>query len=200
MGVAGVINLAMLAMAAAVFHARGLSGTGNDLGKVYLGLNRYLGAYSGRIFGIALLTSGIASSCVGTMAGQVVMQGFIRRKIPILARRAITMIPALVLIGIGFNPTRALVLSQVFLSFGIPFALIPLLVFTCSKDLMGTLVNKRPMIVTASLITAVIVTLNIYLLATALRRPAGAHADPGQALLAPSWPGSVNRLLEPLTT
>jgi manganese transport protein len=191
MGVAGVINLAMLAMAAAVFHARGLSSTGNDLGKVYLGLNRYLGAYSGRIFGIALLTSGIASSCVGTMAGQVVMQGFIRRKIPILARRAITMIPALVLIGIGFNPTRALVLSQVFLSFGIPFALIPLLVFTCSKDLMGTLVNSRPMIIAASLITTVIVTLNIYLLATALPRSAAAHADPGQAPLLPSWPGSV---------
>jgi manganese transport protein len=95
------------------------------------------------------------------------MQGFIRRQIPIMARRAITMIPALVLIGIGFNPTRALVLSQVFLSFGIPFALIPLLVFTCSKDLMGTLANSRPMIIAAGLITTVIVALNLYLLATA---------------------------------
>jgi manganese transport protein len=167
MGLAGVINLAMLAMAAAVFHARGLTSAGGDLGQVYRGLNRYVGAHSGQVFGIALLASGIASSCVGTMAGQVVMQGFIQRQIPILLRRAITMIPALVVIGVGFDPTRALVLSQVFLSFGIPFALIPLLFFTCSKALMGTLVNSRPMIAIAGLITTVIVVLNVYLLATA---------------------------------
>jgi manganese transport protein len=95
------------------------------------------------------------------------MQGFIQRQIPILLRREITMIPALILIGVGFDPTRALVLSQVFLSFGIPFALIPLLVFTCNKSLMGTLVNSRPMICIAGLITTVIVALNVYLLATA---------------------------------
>ena len=167
MGIAGVINLAMLATAAAVFHARGISGAGNDLGQVFGGLNRYLGAHSGLVFGLALLASGIASSCVGTMSGQVVMQGFIHRRIPIFARRAITMIPALVLIGIGFNPTRALVLSQVFLSFGIPFALIPLLVFTGNRNLMGPLVNRRPMMLAAGLVTAVIVGLNVYLLATA---------------------------------
>jgi len=167
MGIAGVINLAMLATAAAVFHARGLRGAGNDLGQVFDGLNRYLGAHSGLIFGVALLASGIASSCVGTMSGQVVMQGFIHRRIPVFARRAITMIPALVLIGVGFSPTRALVLSQVFLSFGIPFALVPLLVFTGSKDVMGTLVNRRPMKLAAVLVTALIVGLNAYLLATA---------------------------------
>jgi manganese transport protein len=167
MGIAGVINLAMLATAAAVFHARGMSGAGNDLGQVFAGLNRYLGGHSGLIFGVALLASGIASSCVGTMSGQVVMQGFIHRQIPIFVRRAITMIPALVLIGVGFSPTRALVLSQVFLSFGIPFALVPLLVFTGSKDLMGTLVNRRPVMLAAALVTAVIVGLNAYLLATA---------------------------------
>jgi len=166
MGVAGLINLAMLATAAAVFHARGLFGVGSNLGQVFEGLNRYLGAHSGLIFGLALLASGVASSCVGTMSGQVVMQGFIHRQIPIFARRAITMIPAMVLIGVGFDPTRALVLSQVFLSFGIPFALIPLLVFTCSRDLMGTLVNRRPTMITAGLVTAVIVALNVYLLAT----------------------------------
>ena len=143
MGVAGLINMAMLAMAAAVFHARGLFGAGNDLGQVFNGLNQFLGAHSGLVFGVALLASGIASSCVGTMSGQVVMQGFIHRKIPIFARRAITMIPALVLIGVGFSPTRALVLSQVFLSFGIPFALIPLVVFTSSRSLMGPLANRR---------------------------------------------------------
>jgi manganese transport protein len=166
MGIAGVINLAMLATAAAVFHARGLFGAGNNLGQVYLGLNRYVGAHSGLIFGLALLTSGIASSCVGTMAGQVVMQGFIHRKIPIFARRAITMIPALIVIGVGFSPTRALVLSQVFLSFGIPFALIPLLFFTGNRTLMGTLVNRRPMMLAAGLVTIVIVALNVYLLLT----------------------------------
>jgi manganese transport protein len=167
MGVAGVINLAMLAMAAAVFHARGLSGAGNDLGVVFNGLNGYLGAHSGLVFGLALLASGIASSCVGTMSGQVVMQGFIHRQIPIFARRAITMIPALVLIGVGFSPTRALVLSQVFLSFGIPFALIPLLVFTGSRELMGSLVNRRPVAALAGLVVALIVGLNVYLLFSA---------------------------------
>jgi manganese transport protein len=167
MGIAGLINLAMLATAAAVFHARGLFGAGNDLGVVFNGLNLFLGAHSGLVFGLALLASGVASSCVGTMSGQVVMQGFIHRKIPIFARRAITMIPALVLIGVGFSPTRALVLSQVFLSFGIPFALIPLLVFTSSRSLMGSLVNRRPVAVLAGLVTALIVGLNVYLLVTA---------------------------------
>jgi manganese transport protein len=167
MGVAGVINLAMLATAAAVFHARGRFGAGNDLGVVFNGLNRYLGAHSGLVFGLALLASGIASSCVGTMSGQVVMQGFIHRQIPIFARRAITMIPALVVIGVGFSPTRALVLSQVFLSFGIPFALIPLLFFTGDRKLMETLVNRRPVAVLAGLVTALIVGLNVYLLVAA---------------------------------
>ena len=95
------------------------------------------------------------------------MQGFIHRQIPIFVRRAITMIPALVLIGVGFDPTRALVLSQVFLSFGIPFALVPLVVFTGNRDLMGTLVNRRLTMVTAGFVTMVIIALNVYLLATA---------------------------------
>ena len=167
MGIAGLINMAMLAMAAAVFHDRGLLHAGNDLGQVYTGLNQFLGAHSGVVFGVALLASGIASSCVGTMSGQVVMQGFIHKKIPIFARRAITMIPALILIGVGFSPTRALVLSQVFLSFGIPFALIPLVVFTSNRSLMGPLANRRLTIAAATVVTVVIVGLNIYLLATA---------------------------------
>jgi manganese transport protein len=166
MGIAGVINLAMLATAAAVFHSRGLFGAGDDLSRIFNGLNRYLGAHSGLFFGVALLASGIASSCVGTMSGQLVMQGFIHRQIPLFARRAITMIPALVVIGIGFSPTRALVLSQVFLSFGIPFALVPLLFFTSNRKIMGTLVNRRATIVVVGLVTAVIIALNVYLLAT----------------------------------
>jgi manganese transport protein len=167
MGLAGIINLAMLATAAAVFHARGLFGVGNDLTQVFGGLNHFLGGHSGTIFGVALLASGIASSCVGTMSGQVVMQGFLQRQIPIFARRAITMIPALIVIGIGFNPSQALVLSQVFLSFGIPFALIPLLIFTSRRKLMGTLVNRKPVVAAAGLVTALIVGLNVYLLVSA---------------------------------
>ena len=130
------------------------------------GLNQFVGAHAGTIFGVALLVSGIASSCVGTMSGQVVMEGFLHRRIPVFLRRAITMIPALVLLAVGFNPTRALVLSQVFLSFGIPFALIPLVVFTANKKLMGKLANRRVTNVAAIAVTAVIVALNVYLLAT----------------------------------
>jgi manganese transport protein len=171
MGIAGFINMAMLATAAAVFHSRGLSAAGNDLGQVFHGLDRYLGSHSGLIFGLALLASGVSSSCVGTMSGQVVMQGFVRYQIPIFLRRAITMIPALIIIGIGFDPSRALVLSQVFLSFGIPFALVPLLIFTRNPALMGTLVNRRITTWTASLVASMIVLLNAYLLLQAAGVP-----------------------------
>jgi len=167
MGLAGAINLAMLATAAAVFNSRGLASAGGDLGAVVTGMNGYLGAHAGTVFGVALLVSGIASSCVGTMSGQVVMEGFMRRRVPVFARRAVTMIPALVLIGVGFSPTRALVLSQVFLSFGIPFALIPLVVFTANKRLMGGLANRRVTTVFACAVAVVIVALNVYLLGTA---------------------------------
>jgi manganese transport protein len=164
MGIAGLINMAMLTMAAAVFHARGQLDVGNDLGLVFRGLNQYLGSHSGLVFGIALLASGVSSSCVGTMSGQVVMQGFIHRRIPIFLRRAITMIPAMIVIGIGFDPSRALVLSQVFLSFGIPFALVPLVIFTRDRELMGTLVNRRLTSWAAYAVASVIVVLNAYLL------------------------------------
>jgi manganese transport protein len=164
MGVAGLINMAMLTIAAAVFHSRGLLDVGTNLDQVYRDLDVYLGAHSGLIFGIALLASGISSSCVGTMAGQVVMQGFIHRKISIFLRRAITMTPALVLLAVGYDPSRALVLSQVFLSFGIPFALIPLVAFCRNPTLMGTLVNRRITTWTAYVVTAVVVILNIFLL------------------------------------
>ncbi len=167
MGVAGAINLAMLATAAAVFFTRGDTQAGEDLGRVVAGLNGYLGAHAGTVFGVALLVSGVASSCVGTMSGQVVMDGFLRRRIPVFARRAVTMVPALAVLALGFSPTRALVLSQVFLSFGIPFALIPLVAFTASRDVMGGLVNRRITTVAAAAVTAVIVALNVYLLVTA---------------------------------
>jgi manganese transport protein len=166
MGLAGAINLAMLATAAAVFFTRGDTQAGGDLGRVVAGLNGYVGAHAGTVFGVALLVSGVASSCVGTLSGQVVMEGFLRRRIPVFARRAITMLPAVVVLAAGFSPTRALVLSQVFLSFGIPFALIPLVAFTSNRSVMGPLVNRRLTTVAAIAVTAVIVALNVYLLAT----------------------------------
>jgi manganese transport protein len=164
MGIAGLINMAMLTTAAAVFHPRGLVDAGSDLGHVFTGLDQYIGGHAGLIFGVALLASGISSSCVGTMSGQVVMQGFIRYQIPIFLRRAITMAPALIVIAVGVDPSRALVLSQVFLSFGIPFALIPLLIFTRDRGLMGTLVNRRLTTAVAALVAGVIIMLNAYLL------------------------------------
>jgi manganese transport protein len=167
MGLAGLINLAMLATAAAVFFTRGDTSAGDDLGRVVSGLNGYVGAHAGTVFGVALLVSGVASSCVGTMAGQIVMEGFLRRRIPVFARRAVTMLPAIVVLALGFSPTRALVLSQVFLSFGIPFALIPLVAFTANRRVMGALTNSRVTTTAAVAVTAVIVALNVYLLATA---------------------------------
>jgi manganese transport protein len=164
MGIAGAINMAMLATAAAVFYSSGLHDVGEDLLLVADQLGRHLHADAGTIFGIALLASGISSSSVGTMAGQVVMQGFIRRRIPIFLRRTITMLPALTLLAIGASPSHALVLSQVLLSFGIPFALIPLVLFTRNRELMGGLVNRRVTTVAASAVAAVIVCLNVYLL------------------------------------
>src|SRR5690349_18959356 len=172
MGLAGIINLAMLATAAAVFHSRGLFGVGDDLEQVFGGLNQYLGGHSGLVFGIALLASGIASSCVGTMSGQVVMQGFIRRQIPVFLRRAITMVPAMVLIASHFDPSRALVLSQVALSFGIPFAMIPLVLFTRDRKLMGSLANSRLTNYAAYGVAAMIIALNVFLLYQTIFRTA----------------------------
>jgi manganese transport protein len=167
MGVAGLINLAMLATAAAVFFSRGDTTAGSDLGRVVSGLNGFVGGHAGTVFGVALLVSGVASSCVGTMSGQIVMEGFLRRRIPVFVRRAVTMAPALVVLALGFSPTRALVLSQVFLSFGIPFALVPLVVFTAQRRVMGALVNRPATTAAAVAVTAVIVGLNVYLLAAA---------------------------------
>jgi manganese transport protein len=163
MGIAGIVNLSMLTIAAAVFHSRGLTDLG-DLEEVYAGLGTYLGDHSDTAFGIALLASGLSSSSVGTLAGQVVMQGFIRRQIPLYLRRGLTMAPALILLAIGVNASDALVLSQVVLSFGIPFALIPLLLFCRDRELMGALVNRRVTTIAAIVAASVIIALNVFLL------------------------------------
>ena len=159
----------MLATAAAVFFARGdPARAATSAGSSQRPERATLGAHAGTVFGVALLVSGVASSCVGTMSGQVVMEGFLRRRIPVFLRRAVTMLPAIVVLALGFSPTRALVLSQVFLSFGIPFALIPLVVFTRDRRLMGTLVNRPPTNLAAYAVTALIVGLNVYLLINAV--------------------------------
>ena len=164
MSLAGIVNISMLVTAAAVFHTRGLTEIGDDLTGVHTALGDYLGGSSSALFGIALLASGLSSSSVGTLAGQVVMQGFINRRIPLFLRRFVTMIPALVFIAAGVDPSRALVISQVVLSFGIPFALIPLLLFSRDRRLMGSLVNRRVTTAAAAIVAAVIIGLNFFLL------------------------------------
>jgi manganese transport protein len=163
MSLAGVINLSMMVVAAALFHEGGLSGI-DSIDGAYEGLKSLVSLNAATVFAIALLASGFASSSVGTMAGQVVMQGFIRRRIPIFLRRAITLAPALVVLGIGLDPTDALVGSQVVLSFGIPFALVPLLMLTSRKSVMGTLVNPRWLTGVAGTLAAMIIALNVFLL------------------------------------
>lgn len=160
--IAGAINMSMLIIAAAVFHTQGV--VVEDLDVAYNGLKVALGPMAAISFGLGLLIAGLASSSVGTLAGDVVMQGFIQRKIPLYLRRAITMVPPLAIIASGVNATYALVLSQVVLSFGIAFALVPLVMFTSKRDIMGSLVNHRITTVLGWFVVVVVVTLNIYLL------------------------------------
>jgi manganese transport protein len=165
MSIAGLINMSMLVIAASTFYESGLTGVGDDLMEVYDMLGEHLGSHADLLFGVALLASGLSSSSVGTMAGQVVMQGFIGRQIPLFVRRVVTMLPALVVVAVGVDPTRALVLSQVVLSFGIPFALVPLILFCRNRGLMGALVNRRSTTVAGVLVATVIISLNALLLA-----------------------------------
>jgi manganese transport protein len=164
MALAGLINVAMLVMAASVFWKSGLLHV-ESLESAHRTLRPILGSASSTLFALALIGSGLSSATVGTLAGQVVMQGFIRRKIPVFVRRAVTMIPALVVIAIGVDPSRTLVLSQVVLSFGIPFAVIPLAIFTARRDVMGALANRAGTVAVTVAVTAVICAVNVYLLA-----------------------------------
>jgi manganese transport protein len=163
MGLAGLVNAAMLIVAAALFHGSGIAGT-DTLEGVHAGLARVLDGSAAALFALALLASGFASSGVGTYAGQIVMQGFIRRRIPLLLRRTLTLAPALVVLTLGVDPTAALVFSQVVLAFGIPFALVPLVLLTRDRALMGELVNRRVTTAAASVAALVIIGLNGVLL------------------------------------
>jgi manganese transport protein len=163
LGAAGLVNLAMLCVAASVFHRTGGSAV-DSLAAAHAGLGRLVGGGAALAFAVALLASGLSSSSVGTYAGQVVMQGFVRRRIPLWLRRALTMLPALVVLGLGLPATDCLVISQVVLSFGIPFALVPLVLVTRRADIMGSLVNRRITTVAAAGVAAVIIALNVCLL------------------------------------
>jgi manganese transport protein len=163
MGLAGLVNAAMLVVAAALFHGAAIPGT-DTLEGVHAGLERALDAPAAALFALALLASGFASSGVGTYAGQVVMQGFVQRRIPLLLRRALTLAPALVVLTLGVDPTAALVFSQVVLAFGIPFALVPLVLLTRDRRLMGELVNRGVTTAVAAAAAIVIIGLNAVLL------------------------------------
>ena len=165
MSIAGLVNLSMLS----IFAARFFGTDAESIEDAFHGLHADPGRWAAVLLGVALLASGLSSSSVGTLAGQVVMQGFIQRQIPLFARRAITAAPALIVAFVGVAPTRALVLSQVVLSFGIPFALIPLVLFTSSRRVMGGLVNNRLTTVAAWAIAVVISALNVFLLVETFR-------------------------------
>ena len=163
MAIAGAVNMSMLIVAAAVFHARGLTDV-VDLEEVHSLLDPLLGPGTAVLFALALLASGLSSSSVGTLAGQVIMEGFISRTVPLFLRRLITMVPALVIIAIGVNPTRALILSQVVLSFGIPFALVPLILASRDRRLMGGFAIGRVGLSAAIAVAVLIICLNAFLL------------------------------------
>ncbi len=163
MGIASLVNMAMLVMAAATFYKQGLTNIAT-IQDAYLTLQPLLGKAAGWIFAISLLAAGLSSSTVGTSAGQVMMQGFLRRHIPVWLRRAITIIPSIVVIAVGLDPTRTLVVSQVILSFGLPFTIVPLIIFTRKKEIMGILVNRKSTTVIAVIIAGLIISLNLYLI------------------------------------
>ncbi len=160
---AGVINMTMLVVAAGLFHDSGRTGV-DSIEGAHAGLGALVGGGAALAFAVALLASGLSSSSVGTYAGQVVMQGFIGRRIPLFIRRAVTMTPALIVLAIGLDPTKTLVLSQVVLSFGIPFALVPMIMLTSRRSIMGAFVNKRGTTILASVVAAVIIGLNLFLI------------------------------------
>jgi manganese transport protein len=163
MGLAGVINLTMLVVAAELFHDSGRTGV-DTIEGAHAGFEALLGGGAALAFAVALLASGLSSSSVGTYAGQVVMQGFINFRIALFLRRAITMAPALIVLASGVDATDTLVLSQVVLSFGIPFALVPMILLTRRRDLMGRLVNRPHTTAIASVVAALIIGLNAFLL------------------------------------
>ncbi len=163
MAIAGLVNMAMLFMAAKVFHFTGHTDVA-DINTAFETLTPLLGGGASLVFGISLIASGVSSSHVGTMAGQVVMQGFVDFRIPIWLRRVATMFPAMAAIALGLDPTRTLVISQVILSFTLPIPVITLIMFTRNPKIMGALVNRRLTTIAAITCAVVILFLNVLLL------------------------------------
>jgi manganese transport protein len=163
LGLAGIVNMAMLAVAAKLFHTPALSGL-STIPQAHAEFGHLVGGTAALAFAVALFASGASSSSVGTYAGQVVMAGFIDIRIPLLVRRAITMIPAITVLAAGMNPTNALVLSQVVLSFGIPLALIPLVILTSRREVMGAHVNRRLTTIAVWICVIVITAMNVFLI------------------------------------
>jgi manganese transport protein len=163
MGLAGIVNMLMLIIAASLFHGHGLHV--QTLQAAHTELGDLAGGSAALAFALALLAAGLASTSVGTYAGQVVMRGFIGRKLPLVLRRLLTMAPSLVILAAGLDPTQALVISQVVLSFGIPFALVPLVLLTADDGVMGDLANRRATTALGCLVGALVIGLNCFLLA-----------------------------------
>lgn len=163
MGLAGLINMAMLIMAASTFYNHGLTTIGT-IEEAHRTLEPLLGSAASWVFGASLLASGLSSSSVGTMAGQVIMAGFLHRQIPAWVRRLVTVFPPMIIILLGLDPTRTLVISQVVLSFGLPFAVIPLIIFTRRRDIMGELVNHKVTTIAVIAVAALIIFLNLFLI------------------------------------
>jgi len=163
MGIAGLVNMAMLFMAARVFHFTGHTGVA-DITSAYQTLTPLLGGAASLVFAVSLFASGVSSSHVGTMAGQVVMQGFVNFRIPVWLRRVMTMVPAMAAVVMGLDPTRTLVLSQVVLSFTLPVPIITLIIFTRNRQIMGTMVNHRLTTLLATACATIILFLNFVLL------------------------------------
>jgi manganese transport protein len=166
LGVAGLIDVAMLLIAASLFHQTG-GGHVDSIEAAHAGLGRLAGGGAALMFAVALLASGLSSSSVGTYSGQVVMQGFVRRRIPLFLRRGLTMLPALIVLALGLPTTDSLVVSQVLLSFGIPFALVPLILIGRRRDVMGTFVDRRATTVVLCCVATLITLLNTFVLTTA---------------------------------
>ncbi|MFJ4185193.1 Nramp family divalent metal transporter [Kitasatospora sp. NPDC089509] len=166
LGLAGLVNAAMVVLAARVFH----DGTFGDtqgvatLEQIHAGLGPRIGEAASLAFALALLASGFASSAVGTLAGQIVMEGFLRRSIPLLIRRAATLAPALAVVALGVSTTSALIWSQALLTLGLPFVLVPLIALTRDRSLMGPLANRAATTVCAGIATTMVVVLNLLLL------------------------------------
>ncbi len=163
MGVASFVNAAMLVMAAAAFHRNGITNVAT-LEQAYVTLEPLLGKSASVVFGISLLASGLSSSAVGTSAGQIIMEGFVNRHIPVWIRRLVTVAPSILIIAIGLEPTRVLVISQVLLSFGLPVTIFSLLRFSADRRLMGSLVNARLTSILLGAAAIFVSVLNLFLI------------------------------------